>query len=46
MQQDEERIKRKLDLLEQSLKLERQKLLDKEFVAKNKANLSRVRCKN
>ena len=45
MQQDEERIKRKLDLLEQSFELERQKLLDKQFTAKNDANLAALDAK-
>ena len=45
MQQDEERIKRKLDLLEQSFEPERQKLLDKQFTAKNDANLAALDAK-
>ena len=39
VQQAEEHTKRKLDLLEQSFELEKQKILDKEFEAKNNADL-------
>ena len=39
VQQAEERTKRKLDLLEQLFELEKQKILDKEFEAKNNADL-------
>ena len=39
MQQAEERTKRKLDLLERSFELEKQKILDEELEAKNNADL-------
>ena len=39
VQQAEESTKRKLDLLEQSFELEKQKILDEELEAKNNAGL-------